>query len=149
MMIWRLGTIMVTPPEQHLQVFRQLLSARVTRVHGNEEANARVQRHRGAVCERERLAALPDGIQDAVHLQTCTTTCRRPAYFTQYSTSICRSSASIDSPCGYESLATPSRVINFPIHHVHLHQLLQIGIQGAAAAAVYSPDLLRADRQHG
>jgi hypothetical protein len=39
-----------------------------TWVHGDEEADAVVQSHRGAVREQEMLLALPDGGQDAVDL---------------------------------------------------------------------------------
>ena len=57
------------PSEQGLQVFRQLLAPSIARVHGDEVADSGIQSHRGAVCEDEGLAALPDGTQHAVHLQ--------------------------------------------------------------------------------
>ena len=54
--------------EEGLQVLRQLLATGVPRVHGDEDADARVQADSAAVGENKRLLALPDGAQDAVHL---------------------------------------------------------------------------------
>lgn len=56
------------PPEQGLQVLRQLHAPRVPGVHGDEQPHAGVQAHLAAVREDERLLPLADGAQDAVHL---------------------------------------------------------------------------------
>ena len=52
----------------HLEILRQLLSTSIARVHGDEEAHARVQTDQAAISEHKLLFALTDGAQDTVHL---------------------------------------------------------------------------------
>lgn len=54
----------------YLQVLRQLLTAGIARIHGDEETHTRVQTNRTAISEHKLLLALTNGAEHTVHLQT-------------------------------------------------------------------------------
>lgn len=54
----------------YLQVLRQFLTPSVARVHGDEEADSRVQTDQTAISEHKLLLALTNGAQDTVYLQS-------------------------------------------------------------------------------